>query len=626
MQPRSLIVATFIAIATSACHGGSSPASPTVIVDPGETIVVIRADGTPVDKLPFDRRAAKLEQATHQLAAIAGHPIGFQIEASLITEERSGFEERLTRSIEVVAQEFGSLKQRRPEAFAWSAQMLHWIECRYDATARRPTRQLDMQRGVLKLTIPPETWELIERGAVYQELDKAYDRYLESRWSSVEPDAVAPAERMQYFEYLTDVGTAWRRAEPLRTPDSFARDTRGEVLRKVVRLHDLMGEGAGRTEVRKWILEAGRHFSDAYLHEPALVQSAAPGSSFHRAEAAWVQWLNGNLARLDDEQRLQLARVVFVRQFNPSEHVRKFAPFAFPGFDTLGFAMGVADEWVRAGHPSVDADPSKRAELYEHVVCPYERDERGNFSRARRCNHDLYDLAIDTQGGSARLLRFLLDKHDARLTDAAFVSVLQVGSAQDVMDFWRGVEGQEETWRRATMILAEHGENKAPALMIDESARLWKKHPGRRGTVLYLLANLDPYGHGNVPWERFADSFGAPISSAEFASFLDQSFRAFSMQHIVWKALGQDWDRAGAIVPRLDAWMDHPRLRDANFQDPYMSLRGLVQRLCEEGRAGEVSRVGQFLRDRVRRHPSEERGFHELIDETAQPKCEKSRR
>lgn len=597
-----------------------------MLVDPGETIIVIRADGTPVDKLPFDRRAAKLEQATQQLANIAGHPIGFQIEASLITEERSGFEERLTRSIEVVAQELGSLKRSRPEAFAWGAQMLHWIECRYDATARRPSRQLDEQRGVLKLTVPPETWELIERGAVYQSLDKAYDQHLEGAWARVQPDAVAPAERRQYLDYLTDVAPAWRRSEPLNTPEAFARDERAEVIRKVIRLHDLLPEGEDRAEARKWLLEAGRHFTDAYLHQPALVQTAPAGSSFHRAEADWVQWLNGNLGRLDDEQRLKLAHMVFVRQFNPDQHVRRFAPFAFPGFDILGFGIGVADEWVRSRYPSVDADPSKRAELYEHIVCPYERDERGNFSRGRRCNHDLYELALDTPDGSARMLRFLLDKRDARLTDAAFVSVLQKGTAQQVMDWWRGVEGHEDTWRRATMILAEHGEHKAPALMIDESARLWKKYPGRRGTVLYLLANLDPYGHGNVPWERFADSFGAPISSAEFAGFLDQSFRAMSMQHIVWKALGRDWDRAAVIVPRLDAWMDHPRLRDANFQDPYSSLRGLVQRLCEEARPAEVSRVGQFLRDRVRRHPSEERGFHELIEEAAKPKCDGARR
>jgi len=624
MRLGRLIAAALIATALPACHIGA-PAAPTVIVDPGNTIIVIRADGTPVDKLPFDRRAAKLEQATQQLATMAGHPIGFQIEASLITEERSGFEERLTRSIEVVAQELGSLKQRRPEAFAWGSQMLHWIECRYDATARRPTRQLDMKRGVLKLVIPPETLELIERGAIYQELDKAFDQYLESRWSSVQPDSVQASERMQYFEYLTRVASSWRKAEPLRTPESFARDERGEVIRKVIRLHELMAEGAERAEVRTWILEQGRHFTDAYLRHAAVVQISPAGSSFHRAETAWVQWLNGNLSRLDDDQRLQLARMVFVRPFNPDQHVRRFAPFAFPGFDTLGFAIGIADEWVRAGRPSVDADQSKRAELFEHIVCPYERDEKGNFSRARRCNHDMYELAIDTREGSARLLRFLLDKRDPRLTDAAFVSVLQKGSAQNVMDWWRGVEGHEETWRRATMILAEHGENKAPALMIDESARLWKKHPGRRGTVLYLLANLDPYGHGNVPWERFADSFGAQIASAEFASFLDQSHRAVSKQHVVWKALGPEWDRAAVIVPRLDAWMDHPRLRDANFQDPYTSLRGLVQRLCQEGRAAEVSRVGQFLRDRVRRHPSEERGFHELIEETAQPRCPRGR-
>ncbi|HQP36887.1 MAG TPA: hypothetical protein PLI95_17005 [Polyangiaceae bacterium] len=623
--PRCLVAAALVSLSLPSCLVVASSPPPSS-AQHGETIVVVRADGTPEPTLPFDRRAAKLEQATRQLDDLVGHPVSFRIEASLIPAEQSGFEERLTRSIESVAQQLAALKRQRPAAFTWAATTLRWIECRYDASARHPSQQLLADQGVLRLTLPPETWDLVERGVVFRALDKGFDAHLEQRWSATRPDAVQPSERALYFEYLTSVSPAWRSGSRLESAEDFARDPRGEVLRKVIRLHEMMEEGPERAAVGDWLLKAASHFITAYLHQPALVQAAAPDSSFHRAETAWVQWLHRNLPRFDPAQRLSLARALFLRRFNPEQRARKFVPFAFPGFDTLGFALGVAHEWARNGYPSVDNDPSPKTELYEFVVCPYERDERGGFSRGRRCNHDLYALALDTPEGADRLVRFVLERRDARLTDAAFVSVLHVGDAQDVMRLWRGVEAHEDTWLRGSMILAEHGEHKAPSLMIDEAARLWKQYPARRGTLLYLLANLDPYAHGNVPWERFAQVFGAPVSRTEFASFLDQSHRAPSMMHIVWSALGSDWDRSDVIVPRLERWMDHPRIRDAGGQEPNASVRGLVTRLCDDGRSNEVSRVNRFLRERVQRRPSEERGYHQLIDETTQPRCRLARK
>src|SRR5580692_9769707 len=95
--------------------GTSSSSGSTVVIN----TVVITFTRDP-DELPFDPRAARLQAATQQLTAIAGHPVTFQFDIALLPQWRSSFESALTEAIENTARDLDSMRERRPDLFAFA--------------------------------------------------------------------------------------------------------------------------------------------------------------------------------------------------------------------------------------------------------------------------------------------------------------------------------------------------------------------------------------------------------------------------------------------------------------------------------------------------------------------------
>jgi hypothetical protein len=116
-------------------------------------------------------------------------------------------------------------------------------------------------------------------------------------------------------------------------------------------------------------------------------------------------------------------------------------------------------------------------------------------------------------------------------------------------------------------------------------------------------------------------TFGAPVSEQDFAAFLDSGVRAMSVAPVVWPALGSGWSRAGVIVPRLERYLDDPLVRQYNFQDPWLALRGIVNRLCAERRLPDVAMLHARFAERAQRKPSEARAWANLVEDTAPDGC-----
>jgi hypothetical protein len=134
---RALVFASAVAaLACGACGGGNGEGRGAAHGQAiGGVIIVILP---PPDQLPFDPRSARLAQATQELTLVVGHPISFELEASLLSEWRSSFEEQLITSIENAAKDLSDLKKAAPRVFDRAAPMIGKIACHYQATAKWP--------------------------------------------------------------------------------------------------------------------------------------------------------------------------------------------------------------------------------------------------------------------------------------------------------------------------------------------------------------------------------------------------------------------------------------------------------------------------------------------------------
>jgi hypothetical protein len=195
------------------------------------------------------------------------------------------------------------------------------------------------------------------------------------------------------------------------------------------------------------------------------------------------------------------------------------------------------------------------------------------------------------------------------------------GNTADLLEFWRGVEADDATWLVATRTIADDRTSSPDDALIDETRRLFRAYPARRGALLYVLAQIDRYSNGRVPWTELAKSYGAAVDAAAFSDFLDQGSRAVSLSPVVWPALGPGFSRTAPLVQRLDRYMDDPHVRDFDFQDPWRALREIVHRVCADGRRDDLRLLHDAFAARAQRKPSEARPFQNLVEDTRPGAC-----
>jgi hypothetical protein len=565
------------------------------------------------EQLPFDPADSRLDQASAQLAAVAGHPITFEFDVAPAPDWRAGFQDMLIGSIESVSRDLDDLRRNRPLVFERGAPRLERIVSRYDATVvDRARAKLEASTGVLTLMGSARG---IVRGQTAEALEDEYARWEAGRWSSIRPEDVPPSERRGYFEFLTN-----RRDAPARDPRE-PREPDPDSVVGAVALSSMVEDSDPRlaADIRVWLMVSMRDFASAYRHDAERVVALPPHCRWRQAEASWVAWAKGLLPAMSDEEKLGIAESVFVRT-RGADGVERAAPFAFPGFDRFAFGLAVADTWARAGHPK-GGGPSAQEELFTAVVCPKSVGKSGAVS-AGQCDYAWYRDALDDDATTRRLTDALLVRKDLDLIEAAFTAVAFMPAGGDKLGrlfaLARALDADDAEWRRAFHTIADAQMAIVPAIdaesgdvarWVDEARRQWTAHPTRHGTLLYALAQVDRSSDGDkVGWEHFAATFRAPVGARDFAAYLDEGGRAMSLARTVWPALSPGWSRAAVIVPHLDAYLADPATRPNDPQDPERALGAIAERLCAEGGTADMAQMRAFFQRRVASRPGEDYG------------------
>lgn len=637
VRMRQPLLALFLA-GIWGCFSGASlcgcESVPVANPESGQRVVVsntvIVSFTEPQDRLPFNPRAPRLQEAAEQMTKLAEHPIELRFDAALLSELRASFEEALTTGVENIARDLSDAKEREPKIFAFGAPLIKRVFCKNDAIVTEDDAKIDVKTGEVTITMPRRSRSLIPRGAIHAVMEDAFDDELDRRFSNVEPEQADDVD--SYFDYLTESRHARReRRADLTTQDGLANDPYALTIDRIARLslrapHDGVAKSVA-SRIEDHLVDASSYFVQAYDDAPAEVQRAPQNTAFHRAEASYVAWLNRSVDQLSPKAHAEILRSTAVLPFNRDRHPGDgtFVSFAFPGFDWMSAALAVVDAWILAGHPIGTASREKQ-NLYDEIVCPYPRDENGKRSLSPRCGHELYEYAFAMNPATRqKFISYLLNKKDRLLTETTFVNLMRLRRETEtggMISAWRAIESDTAQWRVAATVI---GEELAPAggeprQLIDEAARIWRAHPERRGAALFILSEVDQYGNGSVDWPRFPGSFGAPISQAEFASYLDFNFRGISNAHVMWSALGK-FSRADVIVPRLDKYIDDPRVRRNNLQDPERAIGQIVSLSCDEGSVADLAKIHGYFQSRIAFHGGDSQRFSSILMATRDDRC-----
>ena len=590
-----------------------------------------------MDKLPFDPRGARLAAATQQLSVIAGHPVTFQIDAALVPEWRSSFEEALIDSIESVARDLAELKEHEPEVYAHGAPLLERIECHYDALAEdeRPATDLDPRTHAIVIKGPLRRWSaLVPHGLVLESLRAEYQGHVDRTFTTKAPDQVAAGERRAYFHYLTGYrrGQDERKGDDKLTPlEKLSGDPRAERILKVVRLSEVVGRSdeALAKDIRTWLLEQRDYFHEAYSRSAPLVRAAPASSTWHRAETAWVKWLTSQLPTMSKDERLDFARSLFIRSAQNDGETSAYVSIAFPGIDPFAFGLGVAGEWAAAGHPTqLTPDRQGWSPLYDFIICPHPKNPDGKRTLGPHCEYDWYQYALDSKENTRRLVDAVIAKKDPVFTEMVVIAIRYAHTKKDsvegAFEFWAALGASPVAWQAAGHTLADYFGDTSVGKdrVVDEARRHWKAHPERRGVLLYFLGQVQYFrgdSYLSISKERFAEAFGMNVSAADFASYLENGPRAVILAPAIWPSLGDGFSRAGPILAHMDALFADPQERGYDNRAVDSAVSGIVDRLCEDHNEPDLALMHAYFARHIAAHPGD--SVRDVMDRTEPGKC-----
>jgi hypothetical protein len=168
-------------------------------------------------------------------------------------------------------------------------------------------------------------------------------------------------------------------------------------------------------------------------------------------------------------------------------------------------------------------------------------------------------------------------------------------------------EGDDAGWGAGFRVVADrYAEGGDGDRWLDLARRVWPVHAARHAALLYALVQVDRYGNSDkIGWSRFAETFGAPLDARAFGAYLDQGVRAWSLARVLWPALSSGWSRAADIVPRLDAYLADGRVRSYDDRDPGAAIRGIAEKLCDEGNVADMAFLAGYFHHRIAAHPGE---------------------
>lgn len=532
-------------------------------------------------KLPFDPRSLRLRRASDELARIAGHPIAFHLDAAVVPEWRSSFEDELVTAFENVAQDLEALRDHDERAFARAAPVLLRIERKYDATARALQVKFDVAQKRIEIRGGADE-RIVDRGSVAYAIRREYDDYVAATMKDKDAEHVPPGERRAYFESLvrTRPGYGWL------VPAT-------ELVPRVIALARVVGESDPKLaeDIRAWLVERLRDVESE--HNVTEAASQPEDSPRRRADAAYGAWLSAAIPRLTDEQKEAVARAVFAaRAACRSFEVCNEKRVGYPGFDAFAFGLSLVDEWIRLGHPATGEGP--HFSLVYSVVCPHEIDARGRREQRFGCSAIFYRDAVLFE--RARLAQAILARNDAAWTTEVFTN-LEYAKADDVVALWRALEPNRAMYHVATRTLVEetwrHGHG---AALEKEAYRIWKDAPALRGDALFVLGaarvGYDPH-YADSFWTVFVKTTGSTVSDAELGAMLAIDPRAVTFLPAMWKGLAPGPHMATIAGP-LRTWLSGVKASDDG--EPGKTVRALFARVCEGGASGDVQALQAVYR------------------------------
>ena len=575
--------------------GCAAPGLERVVVSNEVDVSIVPA----IHDLSFDPRSARLAQATRQLTGAAGHPVSVQIDAALVPPLRSSFEEALARAIEETARGLSRLRTSLPAAFTHEAPLVRRVDFRYAITAERPHGTLDAAAGTVVVSQDASSGSLAG-DCVASALADDYDAWLQRTMAVLAPESVPREKWAEYFAWASSGQSPLASGSPERhtEQEKFDHDPRGESLVRMARFAKGVDDPGLLARVDEHLVHELYYLLLAYQHDATLVRRAPPGSTFRRAEAAWVDWAKGRWPSLGDKLKVTLVERLFDRCGDSC------LPFGerYPGLDPFALGLGVADAWLRAGHPANGPDDDARFELMDVVVCPVFVGPDGRHTRNRGCGGGWVQAALADEGLTRRLAA-ALGARDEVLVQTLFAN-FRYGRATPVVALWRALAPYPKAWNAAAVVVIEEllDDSGKTGELVAESERLWAASPERRGAALYLMAradrSLDPY-YADQRWSHFGERFGGAVGASLFGAMLDISPRAFEVARVVWPALGRGWARGDVLVRRLDGFLDEPRVQRGEDGEPSKTVRAILKRMCDDRAASDVARIHDALARRV---------------------------
>jgi hypothetical protein len=235
-------------------------------------------------------------------------------------------------------------------------------------------------------------------------------------------------------------------------------------------------------------------------------------------------------------------------------------------------------------------------------------------------------VVAESEAAQRKLLDFLLAKKDEVLVETVLANFMRIRTPRAVSFLWRGVEADEASWKAATRAIGEELNDADSQRLQDEALRLWQAYPARRGTLLYMLSQIDRYGNDRVAWGAWGDLGGGRASVADFTAFLGHGRRAVATAWVVWPLLGRGWSRADALVPTLDRFIDDPLVPSYHPQDPHLALQQVVNRMCAEKNLADLGKMHTYLEERIKRMAPDDKSFADLLESTARGRCKPNAR
>lgn len=181
----------------------------------------------------------------------------------------------------------------------------------------------------------------------------------------------------------------------------------------------------------------------------------APDATRRRATATWARAMTAHLPRLDDRQRLSLARAMFQgRGVCNNEQECIDVPKDFPGFDRFPLGMMALDAWRAGGYPLY---PQTGGDIgfVDEAVGPCGRSAEGKWSARYGGNRGFYQQSFATDATRRRFADELLRRGDPKLVEQAFAHAELIPSDR-VVAMLRLLDGHPRELAAALQVSREH--------------------------------------------------------------------------------------------------------------------------------------------------------------------------